>query len=223
MERSNAVLDLTSKAFFDLKRYKHAKLFEGTQYPWEALKNIGSYLSPFIGNAEEIDLPLGVYIVHPETVYIEDDCIIEPGAYIQGPCYLGKGTIVRNGAYIRGYVVTGERCVIGHTTEIKNSILFDDVHAAHFNYIGDSILGNHVNLGAGAKIANLRLDGSEVYISIEGDRIGTGLRKFGAAIGDHSQIGCNAVTNPGTLIGPHSKWHPCSSSGGYYPANSTVK
>lgn len=217
------VSDLSLQAFFDLKNYMHSTIFEGLQYPWEALNKIGEYLKPIAGNVKEMELPLGVYVVQPETVYISEGCVIEPGAYIQGPCYLGKGTVVRNGAYIRGNVITGERCVVGHTTELKNVILLDNVHAAHFNYVGDSILGNNVNLGAGAKIANLRLDNKEVSIIVNSEKIKTGLRKMGAIIGDNAQIGCNAVTNPGTLIGPLTRWYPCVNAGGYFEANSSVR
>jgi NDP-sugar pyrophosphorylase family protein len=222
MQRSNLVLDLPPKMFFDLKNYRHAKLFTGCQYPWEALSNISDYLASITGNVKESQYP-GVYFVNPESIYIDEECVIEAGAFIQGPCFIGRGTAVRHGAYIRGNVVTGEYCVIGHTTEVKGSILLDKAHAAHFNYVGDSILGNNTNLGAGAKIANLRLDGKEIYIQVEDERVGTGMRKLGVILGDGSQIGCNAVTNPGTIIGPHAKWYPCVNRGGYFPPNSVIK
>ncbi|MFA6915398.1 MAG: UDP-N-acetylglucosamine diphosphorylase [Parachlamydiales bacterium] len=223
MSRNALMKDLSTSAFFETRGYIHEKLFNGCHYPWEALSQIGEYLKNVRGNAEEYDLPLGSWIIHPETVFFEEDCIVEPGAYIQGPCYIGRGTIIRNGAYIRGNVVTGTHCVIGHTTEIKNSILLNAVHAAHFAYIGDSILGNNVNLGAGVKLANLRLDGNQIIIESDDDKINTGLRKFGAIIGDGSQIGCNAVCNPGTLVGQKSVWHPCINKGGIIAAGSIVK
>lgn len=215
--------NLQPETFFDLSHFAHKKLFEGCKYPWEIFKKMEQFWVGIHGNAEDVDLPLGVHLVHPESIYIDDDCIIEPGAYIQGPCYLGKGTEVRNGAYIRGNVITGERCVLGHTTEIKNSVLLNDAHASHFAYIGDSIIGNKVNIGAGAKLANLRFDGGDIIIVWDKQKISTGRRKLGAVIGDGTQIGCNAVTNPGTIIGRNSKWYPCINQGGVFPADSIIR
>ncbi len=215
--------DLSPDFFFDLSRFKHKNLFEGCKFPWEAFDKMQKFLSKIKGNAEELNLPLGVILVHPESIFIEEDCVIEPGAYIQGPCYLGKGTVVRHAAYIRGQVMTGERCVIGHTTEVKNALFLNTAHAAHFAYIGDSILGNNTNLGAGTKLANLKLDGSEVFIRCNGEKISTGRRKLGAILGDGTQIGCNAVSNPGTLTGRNTKWYPCINRGGFIPPNSIIK
>jgi NDP-sugar pyrophosphorylase family protein len=171
----------------------------------------------------EAEIPAGAFLVNPELITIEAGAVIEPGCYIKGPCFIGAHSTVRHGAYIRGDVIVGQNSVVGHDSEVKNSILLDHCHAAHFAYVGDSILGNHVNLGAGTKCANLRLDNKPVILFDGQARIDTGLRKFGAVVGDGSQIGCNAVTNPGTLLGKHVFCYPCTNLGGIVPANSTVR
>jgi NDP-sugar pyrophosphorylase family protein len=186
---------------FNRNSYSHSKLFEGCSYPWEAFSKLAQYLKSQNLGKIECSVPEGVYLINPELISIGKGTVIEPGSFIQGPCIIGRDCQIRFGAYIRGYVVTGDRCVIGHATEMKGSILLDDVHAAHFNYVGDSILGNRVNLGAGAKLANLRFDHQEVRI---GD-ISTGLKKLGAILGDETQLGCNVVTNPGTVMSKNSR------------------
>lgn len=127
--------------------------------------------------------------------------LIEGGATIKEPAVIGNYTEIRQGAYMRGYCLIGDRCVVGHTTEVKHSIFLDDAKAGHFAYLGDSILGNNANLGAGTKFANLKFIAGNVSIVIEGKRHDTGMRKFGAILGDNAQTGCNSVTNPGTIIG----------------------
>jgi len=155
---------------------------------------------------------------------IEEGVIIEPGALIRGPALLGPGTEVRQGAYIRGTLLCGEACVIGHTTEVKNALLLDGAKAGHFAYIGDSILGKGVNLGAGTKLANLKLTGTTVKIRHQGEIFDTGLRKLGAILGDGVQTGCNSVTNPGTLIGPQSYLLPNTTAGpGVIPARKIIR
>ncbi len=164
--------------------------------------------------------------VHPQAiiegrVYIAKGAIVEPTAFIQGPAYIGPGTEVRHGAYIRGNVYAGHKCVIGHTTEVKGSVFFDDAKAGHFAYIGDSLLGRHVNLGAGTKLANLKLRGDEVrYIDPHsGKKSSSGLRKFGSVLGDHVQTGCNSVLSPGSLLMPKSFVMPCAHyHGTLYPS-----
>ena len=185
---------------FNLESFAHRKVFDGCTYPWEALLKLIQYLESQKLGKIECPIPDGVYLVNPEQISIGKGTVVEPGALIKGPCLIGRDCEIRHGAYIRGGVLTGDRCVIGHATEVKGSILLDDVHAAHFNYVGDSILGNRVNLGAGVKLANVRLDEREVK---------TGLKKLGAILGDETQIGCNAVTNPGTVMGKGSLGYPC--------------
>jgi NDP-sugar pyrophosphorylase family protein len=208
--------------FFDLRDFPHKELFIGT-YVWEALIHLHDYLKRQKLGQIEIELPSSAYLIDGSLVSIGKGTIVEPGAYIQGPCIIGEDCQIRHGAYIRGGVVTGRGCVIGHDTEIKNSILLNEAHAAHFNYVGDSILGNRVNLGAGVKCANLRLDRETVLAVAHGEKISTELKKLGAIIGDDTQIGCNSVTNPGTFLGKKSLCRPCLNIGGYFSDSSMVK
>jgi acyl-[acyl carrier protein]--UDP-N-acetylglucosamine O-acyltransferase len=156
-------------------------------------------------------------------ISIGQGSVIEPGALIKGPTIIGKNTEVRQGAYIRGTCIVGDRCVVGHTTEIKSSVMLNGAKAGHFAYIGDSILGNNVNLGAGTKLANLKLTNSNIIIKINNMIHNTGIRKFGAIMGDGVETGCNSVTNPGTILGKTSMVYPCVSvKGGYYPSGSRI-
>lgn len=215
--------DLSATTFFDLSNYQHAAIFHTQKYVWDALSNLKPYLKTLkLGNIE-IEIPEGAHLIDAHLITIKKGSVVEPGAYIKGPCYIGNDCTIRHGAYIRGDVITGNGCVIGHDTEIKHSILLDGAHAAHFAYVGDSILGNRVNLGAGTKLANLKLSDDQVILDIDGNRIDTGLRKFGAILGDDSQTGCNSVTNPGTLFGKSVWCYPSINVGGFVPSNTTVK
>lgn len=159
-----------------------------------------------------------------DRIFIGQGTVIEPGALIKGPTIIGKNTEVRQGAYVRGTCIVGDRCVVGHTTEMKSSVMLNDAKAGHFAYIGDSILGNKVNLGAGTKLANLKLIDSPITIKINGMIYNTGIRKFGAIMGDEVETGCNSVTNPGTILGKTSMVYPCVSvKGGYYPSGSRIR
>lgn len=209
--------ELFSHHFFSLEAFEHKALFELEEPVWKALEKLGSYLEKKALGKIEVTVPPTAYLIHPELITIGKGCVIEPGAYIQGPVILGPKTVVRHGAYIRGHVITGEGCIIGHATEVKHSIFLNHTSAAHFNYVGDSILGNEVNLGAGVKLANFRLDHAPVTLMYQGKKVATHLKKFGAIIGDHTQIGCNAVTSPGTLIGPKSFCYPCMNIKGVLP------
>lgn len=215
-------MDLSPKHFFELNAYTHASLFEGIHQVWEALNAIKPFLNRYPLGSIACEVPDGAWLVDAERITIGPGTIIEPGAYIKGPCIIGSNCVIRHGAYVRGDVITGDRCVIGHATEMKGAILLDDVHAAHFAYVGDSILGNKVNLGAGAKLANLKLDQSQVFVNFAGEFLATGLRKFGAILGDRVQLGCNSVTNPGTLMAPGASCYPCANLGGYV-ASKAVK
>ncbi len=210
---------LSPSALFDLSSFSHASLFENCSHVWEALAKIGPYLASFELGAIQCEVPDGVYLVDRHLISIGKNTVLEPGAYIKGPCIIGDNCVVRHGAYIRGEFICGNNCVIGHTTEVKHSIFLDHVAAAHFAYLGDSILGNHVNLGAGTKCANLRFDRNEINIRCEGNRIRTGLRKFGAIFGDGAQSGCNSVTNPGTILLPKTSCLPCANVGGVVELN----
>ncbi|MEW5766041.1 MAG: glucose-1-phosphate thymidylyltransferase [bacterium] len=159
-----------------------------------------------------------------DQIYIGEGTVIEPGALIKGPTIIGGGTEVRQGAYIRGDCLIGDRCVVGHTTEIKTGIMLDGAKAGHFAYIGDSILGNEVNLGAGTKLANLKIIASSVSLKIEGKKYDTGLRKFGAILGDRVETGCNSVTSPGTILGPRSLVYPNTTvRSGYHKPGIRIK
>lgn len=214
---------LTPKDFFNLESYAHAELFEGCSYVWEALARLESYLDGKKQGKIEVEIPPTAHLAKAELISIGEGTVVEPGAYIQGPCIIGPNNVIRHGAYIRGNVVTGEGCTIGHGTEVKHSILLDGAQAPHFNYVGDSILGRNVNLGAGVKLANLRFDHREIVIHFEGQRISTGLKKLGAVVGDGASLGCNAVSNPGTLIGPKVRCAPCLNIGGVIPEGTIVK
>jgi len=162
-------------------------------------------------------------VLSDDRIQIGKGSVIEPGALIKGPTMIGHHSEVRQGAYVRGNCLVGNGCVVGHTTEMKNSIMLDGAKAGHFAYIGDSILGNDVNLGAGTKLANLKIVNTGIKLRIEGQTYKTGLRKFGAILGDKVEMGCNSVSSPGTLLGKESLVYPTVNvPGGYYPNNSVV-
>ena len=215
--------ELSTNQFFSLEAYLHRELFEETAFVWEALHHLASYLKEQELGKIEVKVPSSAYLVNPELISIGEGTVIEPGAYIEGPAIIGPYNQVRHGAYIRGNVITGEKCIIGHATEVKHAVLLNGARAAHFNYVGDSILGNDVNLGAGVKLANFRLDQKEIHVLFQGQRILTGLKKMGAIIGDGSQLGCNAVTSPGTLIGPKAFCYPCVNIKGIVPSRAIYK
>lgn len=159
-----------------------------------------------------------------DKISIGKGTLVEGGATLKSPTVLGDCTEVRQGAYVRGNCLIGDRCVVGHTTEVKHSIFLDDAKAGHFAYLGDSILGNNTNLGAGTKCANLRFIPGNVQIIYEKRLIDTGLRKFGAILGDHAQTGCNSVTSPGSIIGKHAVLMPnTTASSGYHPEKRRVR
>lgn len=215
--------EFSAAEFFDLSSYAHSSLFKNNEPVWNALKAIEGYLSSLKLGQIKGGVDPKAYLVNPHLITIEEGAVVEPGAYLCGPCFIGKNSVVRHGAYLRGNVVTGEGCVLGHDTEVKNSIFLNGAHAAHFAYVGDSILGNKVNLGAGTKCANLKFNNGNVKIAASGGVIDTGLRKFGAIFGDGVQTGCNSVTNPGTLMGKNSLCYPCVNVSGVVPSGATVK
>ena len=162
-------------------------------------------------------------ILFDSHIWVGEGTVVEPGALIKGPTIIGHNTEIRQGAYVRGNCLIGNRCVVGHTTEVKTSIMLDGAKAGHFAYIGDSILGNDVNLGAGTKLANLKIVQVEMKLRIEGRTYTTGLKKLGAILGDHVETGCNSVTSPGTLLGRASLVYPSVNvPGGFYPSRSVI-
>jgi len=163
-------------------------------------------------------------VIWDARVVLGPGSVVEPGALIKGPTIIGSHTEVRQGAYVRGKCIVGDRCVVGHTTEMKASVMLNEAKAGHFAYIGDSILGGNSNLGAGTKLANLKIKEGTVQLKIDDRIIDSGMRKFGAILGDDVQIGCNAVTNPGALLGKGSMVFPVSSvRTGYYEPHSVVR
>jgi NDP-sugar pyrophosphorylase family protein len=164
----------------------------------------------------------GAYLAN-DKIIIGPGSVVEPGVFIRGPVIIGNHTEIRQGAYIRGDCIVGNGCVVGHTTEMKGSILLDGAKAAHFAYVGDSILGNNVNLGAGTKLANLKMIPGSISVTVDKKRHDTGRRKLGAILGDRTETGCNSVTSPGTLMGPGSVVYAgVSLPGGYYPSRTVV-
>lgn len=209
---------LKTHELYDLSHTQAKELLDGCEYPWLALPKIKEFIKELIKSlpSEEYDAP-------SEDVRISKSAKIAPNATICGPAVIGAGTEVRPGAYIRGSVIVGENCVVGNSCELKNAILFDNVQVPHFNYIGDSILGYRSHTGAGAITSNVKSDKTLVKVRTEGEPIETGLKKFGAMIGDYVEIGCNSVLNPGTVIGRNTNIYPLSSVRGTIPANSIFK
>jgi len=191
-------------------------LFETNEYPWEMLPKIKEYIKGLIEKG------IKGYTKLSEDVLIGENVKIYETAIIEGPTIIGSGTEIRPGAFIRGSVITGENCVIGNSTEIKNSILLDKVQVPHYNYVGDSILGNHAHMGAGSICSNLKSDGKNVVVHGDVD-YPTNLRKLGGILGDFADVGCGCVLNPGTVIGKNTSVYPLTSLRGVYPSNSIIK
>lgn len=202
---------------FDLTAFEHRALFDGVENAWEALgERLIAYMNTITTHRLEGTIEPGAFVQGP--VLLAKGALIEAGAYVRGPAVLGPGTVVRHGAYLRGYVLAGRDCIIGHDTEAKGAVFFDKASAGHFAYVGDSILGNRVNLGAGTKLANFRVFPGTVKISLpDGDPIDSRLEKLGALLGDDVAIGCNGVTAPGTIVGRGSRIYSLCSVRGTIP------
>jgi NDP-sugar pyrophosphorylase family protein len=210
--------------FFTLADFDHAALFDPERPVWEAL---GQALDAYIAAWDrwEVLTPLSESVhVLGGPLFIGAECRIEPGAVLRGPLIVGNGCEIRTGAYVRGRVVMGKGCVVGAHSEVKTAIFLNGAHAPHQNYVGDSILGCDVNLGAGTILSNVKNVGREVTFRHQEQLISTGLRKFGAVLGDGCRTGCNTVLNPGVLMGPGCVTYPgvCLRSG-HYPAGTLVK
>ncbi len=187
--------------------------------PWEWLRQIGPALEVHLYSPKAPRVPAGVHV--EGRVHIDPSVALPSHATIIGPVWIGAGSEIRPGAFIRGNVIVGEGCILGNACEFKNCLLMDEVQAPHFNYVGDSILGNRAHLGAGAICSNYRLDHKDVSVRLPDGTADTGLRKFGAILGDEAEVGCNAVLNPGTLLGPRSLVMPAIAFGGFL-APSTI-
>ncbi|MGE3310892.1 MAG: UDP-N-acetylglucosamine diphosphorylase [Limisphaerales bacterium] len=206
---------------FDLTQSEHAPIFDGCAHAWEALPKIGDYLRatlrPALHNRCE-----GIAFIGPD-VFIGEGTVVEDGAMIKGPAIIGRDCKIRHNAYLRENVLVGDGCVVGNSSELKNALLFNRAEVPHFNYVGDSILGFRAHLGAGVKISNLKITPGHVSLEVAGRLIDTGLRKFGALLGDASNVGCNAVLNPGSILGRRALIYPNVSWRGYLPPDSIAK
>jgi NDP-sugar pyrophosphorylase family protein len=206
---------------FDLKQTEHAAIFDGCRFAWDALKKIEGYLAanlkPALHNKCE-----GVAFIG-ENVFIGEGTVIEDGVMIKGPAIIGRYCQIRHNAYLRENVILGDGCVVGNSSELKNSLLFNGAQAPHFNYLGDSILGHKAHLGAGVKISNLKMFPGNLTVELDGVPFDTGLRKFGALLGDGAEAGCNAVLNPGSILGRGAVVYPNVFWRGILPANMIAK
>lgn len=191
-------------------------LFENHEYPWQILPDIKDFILLFIQKG------IKGYTFLQQDVLIGENVKLYPNVTIEGPAIIGSGTEIRPGAFIRGSVITGEKCVIGNSSELKNCVLLNKVQVPHYNYVGDSVLGNRAHMGAGSICSNLKADGKPVVI--RGERnYETGLRKIGAILADGADIGCGCVLNPGTVIGKNTSVYPLNALRGVFPADSIVK
>ncbi len=202
---------------YDLSHSLAGKYLSSFEYPWQALGGIKGLilsLGPTLGSD---------YTEVSPSVWVHNTATVAPTAYLGAPCIIGPGTEVRHCAFIRGSALVGVNCVVGNSVELKNVILFDNVQTPHYNYVGDSILGYKSHMGAGSLTSNVKSDKTLVVVKDGNEQIETGLKKFGAMLGDFVEVGCNSVLNPGTVIGPHTNIYPTSCVRGVVPANSIWK
>lgn len=202
---------------FDLSHSLAGTYLSGFTYPWEALGGIKSLILSL-----EETLGEDYRQVSPQ-VFVHKTAVIAPTAFLGAPCIIGPGTEVRHCAFIRGSALVGANCVVGNSVELKNVILFDNVQVPHYNYVGDSILGYKSHMGAGSLTSNVKSDKTLVVVKDSQQAIATGLKKFGAMLGDYVEVGCNSVLNPGTVIGPHTNIYPTSCVRGVVPEDSIWK
>lgn len=203
---------------FNLNETIAVRLFDGAEYPWEVLPKIGAFIVELGQTLSEEE-----YEKRGENVWIAKSATVAPTAYINGPAIIGKDAQVRHCAFIRGNAIVGEGAVVGNSTELKNVVLFNKVQVPHYNYVGDSILGYKAHMGAGSITSNVKSDKTLVVVKGEKERIETGLKKFGAMLGDEVEVGCGSVLNPGTVVGPHTNIYPLSSVREVVPADSIYK
>ncbi|HEY3915824.1 MAG TPA: DapH/DapD/GlmU-related protein [Verrucomicrobiae bacterium] len=206
---------------FDLKQTHHAAIFDGCKYAWEALEKISGYLKARTRTGLHNRCLGQAYI--GEDVCIGEGTVLEDGVMIVGPAVIGRNCQIRHNAYIRQDVIVGDNCVVGNSSELKNALLFNNAQVPHFNYVGDSILGYKAHLGAGVKISNFKVFPGNITVEIDGEPFDTGLRKFGALLGDHCEIGCNAVLSPGSIVGRESVVYPNVTWRGILPEKMIVK
>jgi NDP-sugar pyrophosphorylase family protein len=210
--------NLSISSLFDISRSLAGSQLDKLQYPWEALPLIGQWIIE-IGKS----LPTGDFEQIGEQIWASRSAVIAPSASLNGPLIIGHDTEIRHCAFIRGNALVGNNCVVGNSTELKNVILMNNVQVPHYNYVGDSILGYKAHMGAGSITSNVKSDKTLVKVKFNDERIETGLKKFGAMIGDNVEIGCNSVLNPGTVIGRDAQIYPLSMVRGFVPANTIYK
>ena len=204
---------VTIQELYDLEHTQAKSYLAQFTYPWEALKGIKDFIVQ-LGSTLGDD-----YQEVSPQVWVHRTATVAPTAYLGAPCIIGAGTEVRHCAFIRGSALVGENCVVGNSVELKNVILFDNVQTPHYNYVGDSILGYKSHMGAGSLTSNVKSDKTLVVVKDGQEQIPTGLKKFGAMLGDYVEVGCNSVLNPGTVIGRHTNIYPTSCVRGVVPAN----
>ncbi|MFG6330701.1 MAG: UDP-N-acetylglucosamine pyrophosphorylase [Lachnospiraceae bacterium] len=209
---------ITVEDLFDLKETMAAELFAGLTYPWEALPKIGDFIRKLGATLDEAE-----YEKVGEDVWIARSAKVFPSAYIHGPAIIGKEAEVRHCAFIRGNALVGEGAVVGNSTELKNVVLFNKVQVPHYNYVGDSILGFRAHMGAGSITSNVKSDKKLVKVHTPEGDIETGIKKFGAMVGDGVEVGCGSILNPGTVVGRESNIYPLSSVRGVVPERSIYK
>lgn len=210
--------ELTVKELYTLEETIAKEIFDGVTYPWEVLPKIGEFILR-LGAV----LPEEEYDKVGEDVWIAKSAEVFESAYIHGPAIIGKNAQVRQCAFIRGNAIVGEGAVVGNSTELKNVILFNKVQVPHYNYVGDSILGFKAHMGAGSITSNVKSDKKLVVVKTPKGNIETGIKKFGAMLGDEVEVGCGTVLNPGSVVGSHTNIYPLSSVRGYVPAGSIYK
>ncbi len=208
---------VTIQELYDLEHTLAKSYLAGFTYPWEALKGIKDFILQ-LGSGLGED-----YVQVSPQVWVHRTATVAPTAFLGSPCIIGAGTEVRHCAFVRGSALVGENCVVGNSVELKNVILFDSVQVPHYNYVGDSILGYKSHMGAGSLTSNVKSDKTLVVVKSETEQVPTGLKKFGAMLGDFVEVGCNSVLNPGTVIGRHTNIYPTSCVRGVVPANSIWK
>lgn len=208
------------KELYTLEETMAGEFLSGFEYPWEALKEIG-YLIKKLGPHLDPD----IYEKRGDNIWIARSAKVWPTVSVTGPCIIGERTEVRQCAFIRGNALVGDDCVVGNSTELKNVILFNHVQVPHYNYVGDSILGFYSHMGAGSITSNVKSDKQLVVVKDyeTGEKAETGLKKFGAMLGDHVEVGCNTVLNPGTVVGRNTNIYPVSCVRGVIPADSIFK
>lgn len=206
------------KNMYDLNETIAAKLLEGVEYPWEALKGISDFIKQ-IGSTLNPD----IYEKKGENIWVAKSAKVAPTAFLNGPLIIDEEAEIRHCAFIRGSAIVGKGCVVGNSTELKNVILFNSVQVPHYNYVGDSILGYKSHMGAGSITSNVKADKTLVVVKDKEEQIETGLKKFGAMLGDYVEVGCNSVLNPGSVIGRHTNIYPLSMVRGVVGENSIYK